>query len=68
MTLGVSAKDVIRLIACRNLQHAIRILEDSETDLWRAGMTDEYDQLSEIISRMGSLRLAMDAKSREGDE
>lgn len=68
MTLGVSAKDVIRLIAYRNLQHAIRILEDSETDLWRAGMTDEYDQLSEIISRMGGLRLAMDAKSREGDE
>ena len=68
MTLGEPAKDVIRLIACRNLQHAIRILEDSETDLWRAGMTDEYDQLSEIISRVGGLRLAMDAKSREDDE
>lgn len=68
MTPSEPAKDIIRLIACRSLQHAIRILEDSETDLWRAGMTDEYDQLSEIISRMGDLRLAMDAKSREGDE
>ena len=68
MTLGEPAKDVIRLIACRNLQHAMKILEDSETDLWKAGMTDDYDELSEIISRMGALRLAMDAKSREDDE
>lgn len=68
MTPDEPAKDIIRLIACRNLQYAIRILEDSETDMWRAGMTDEYDQLSEIISRMGDLRLAMDAKCREEDE
>lgn len=68
MTLGEPAKDIIRLIACRNLQHAIRTLEDSEVDLWRAGMTDDYYELSEIISRMGALRLAMDAKSKEGDE
>ena len=68
MTLGEPVKNVIRLIACRNLQHAIRILEDSEMDLWEARMTDEYDQLSEIISRMGALRLAMGAKCKEGDE
>lgn len=68
MTPGEPAKDIIRLIACRNLQHAIRILEDSETDMWRAGMTDDYDELSEIISRMGALRLAMDAKCRGDDE
>ena len=68
MTPGELAKDIVRLIACRNLQNAIRILEDSETDMWRAGMTDDCDELTEIISRMGGLRLAMDAKSREGDE
>lgn len=68
MTLGESAKDVIRLIAYRSLENAIRILEDSEMDMWRAGMTDEYDQLSEIISRMGALRLTMGAKCREDDE
>ena len=68
MTPGEPAKDILRLIACRNLQHAIRILEDSEMDMWRAGMTEEYDQHSEIISRMGALRLAMDAKCREDDE
>ena len=31
MTPGELAKDIVRLIACRNLQNAIRILEDSET-------------------------------------
>lgn len=68
MTPDEPAKDILRLIACRSLEYAIRILEESETDLWRAGMTDEYHQLSEIISRMVALRLAMDAKSREDDE
>lgn len=68
MTLPEPAKDVIRTITCRNIRYAVQILKDSEHDLWKAGMTDELDKLSEIISRMGALRLAMDAKSKEGDE
>ena len=68
MTPSKLANDIIGVIACRNLGFAIMILEDSETDLWKAGMTDELGELSEIISRMGALRLAMDAKCWGDDE
>ena len=68
MTLPEPAKDVIRTITCRNIRYAVQILKDSEHDLWKAGMTDELDKLSEIVTRLGILGLAMDANCWEDDE
>ena len=46
----------VRTIACRNLRHAMEILEDSERDFLDAGMTDRFDTMRLIKSALEQFR------------
>lgn len=48
--------DVIRTIACRNLGHAMEILEDSEHDFLAAGMMDKLVTMKRINSALEQFR------------